>query len=110
MCTFLFGKNNDRQLVILSATAMAIEAIRELINFAPNSLITLPLLCIGLGIIITALVRRRNFMQHVDKIPGPVAQIPLFGSITDMLVHPDGQKLKNCSFYRRIEVHSLFIQ
>ena len=72
---------------------MAIEAIRELINFAPNSLITLPLLCIGLGIVITALSRRRSFMQHVDKIPGPTAQIPLFGSITDMLVHPDGQKL-----------------
>nr|QST15030.1 CYP4C33-like protein 1 [Diaphanosoma celebensis] len=68
---------------------MAIEVIRELINFTPSSLITLPLLCVGLSVTFMALSRRRAYMKLVDKVPGPPAQIPFFGSVTDVLVNPD---------------------
>jgi hypothetical protein len=30
-------------------------------------------------------------MNKCEKIPGPCAEIPFFGSLTVVLVHPDGK-------------------
>ena len=30
-------------------------------------------------------------MREIEKIPGPSAEIPFFGSVTVVLVHPEGQ-------------------
>jgi len=68
---------------------MLTDIIRDLILFKPDSLVVFPLLCIAISLIATALIQRYNFMKEVEKISGPPAQIPFYGSLTDMFFHPD---------------------
>nr|CAH0102405.1 unnamed protein product [Daphnia galeata] len=38
----------------------------------------------------TALYRRYKYFRRCDKVPGPPAQLPLFGSFTEFLLEPEG--------------------
>ncbi|KAK4029580.1 hypothetical protein OUZ56_022559 [Daphnia magna] len=77
---------------------MAVQIIPEhLYDLIPSRLTVIfslaSLICFTVG---SALFRRYKFMKECNKVPGPPAQIPLFGSFTELFVDAD-QLLPHCT-------------
>ncbi|XP_046655354.1 cytochrome P450 4C1-like [Daphnia pulicaria] len=63
----------------------------HLYRLLPNSLtLATSIFCVILCVFGTALYRRYKYFVRCNKIPGPPAQIPLFGSFTEFFLEPEG--------------------
>lgn len=69
---------------------MAIEQVSDLNHFIPNKLtLVFSVACAVLVAVGNALLRRYKYCQRCDKVPGPPAQFPLFGSATEFFLPPE---------------------